>query len=514
MGLIGCVDKLWEKCISGWASDDADHARPVQVDVIVNSLPVATVPCTAFREDLLAAGIGDGCKGFFFDPTAHLRPGRNNLEVHYNGSGLVVPGGRGHWVKRREGEISEPEAAFLAAIEAYYEFGPEQHVCGLGKGAGELERILVAAGVPFRKFTGMEVPCGSADIRLAEKADLVVSWAWPAPEAVEVLKQLVRDHMHKPGFLVIGFNETPEAFGLIRQTFRDCGAPDVKLESIVPPAGGTRRIFAFAKTPDADAAPVFAHIHVPKCAGTSLRVLLETYFGPRYLGLYVDDTYFVYGDEALRSYLMQGREIQGFSSHHVRVFPRWLAGREMLYVSFLRDPIQQFVSYMTHIKKYYAGITSQSLLEAVPPDAPQLTLREFARWLLTQDRDIPFRENHNVNFFARHSAPDAPDRLEAAKTALEGFFFVGITERMEESMNKLRALAQAAGLEFPPGPMPVENTSADYRDELSWINPDDEVGSLLLRSVEKDRQLYDWAAARLERIVCREKDALITSQQC
>jgi hypothetical protein len=85
---------------------------------------------------------------------------------------------------------------------------------------------------------------------------------------------------------------------------------------------------------------------------------------------------------------------------------------------------------------------------------------------------------------------------------------------MEESMNKLRALAQAAGLEFPPGPMPVENTSADYRDELSWINPDDEVGSLLLRSVEKDRQLYDWAAARLERIVCREKDALITSQQC
>jgi hypothetical protein len=45
--------------------------------------------------------------------------------------------------------------------------------------------------------------------------------------------------------------------------------------------------------------------------------------------------------------------------------------------------------------------------------------------------------------------------------------------------------------------MPVENTSADYRDDLSWINPDDEVGSLLLRSVEKDRQLYDWAASRL-----------------
>jgi hypothetical protein len=218
--------------------------------------------------------------------------------------------------------------------------------------------------------------------------------------------------------------------------------------------------------------------------------------------LYVNDTYFAYGDEALRSYLLQDPEIRGFSSHHVRVFPHWLAGREMLYVTFLRDPIEQFVSYMTHIKKHYAGITSESLLEAVPPDAPRLTLREFARWLLTQDRDIPFRENHNVNFFARHSAPAALDRLEAAKAALDGFFFVGITERMEESMRKLRTVMRGPGLDLPPGFMPVENTSSDYRDDLSWINPDDEVGSLLLRSVEKDRQLYDWAAARLDRIAC------------
>jgi hypothetical protein len=499
MGLIGCVDKLWDNCISGWASDEADPSKPVQVDVVVNSLPVATVPCVAFREDLLAAGIGDGCKGFFFDPTAHLRPGRNKLEVYYNGTGLVVPKGRGCWVRRREGRISEAETAFVAALEAYFEFRPEHHVCGIGEGAGELERVFFEAGVPFRKFTAMEVPCDPAGIRLAEKADLVISWAWskPAPEAVRVLKQLVQDHMNTPGFLVSGFEETAEVCERVRQAFRECGAPDAKLESVPSPQGGRRRIFAFAETRVARSKPVLAHIHVPKCAGTSLRALQERYFGPRHLTLYVDDTYFVYGDEALRSYLLQGPEIQGFSSHHVRVFPRWLAGREMLYITFLRDPIQQFVSYMTHIKKHYAGITSASLREAVPPDAPQLTLREFARWLLTQDRDIPFRENHNVNFFARHSAPAAPDRLEAAKAALEAFFFVGITERIEESMAKLRALVQAAGLEFPPDPMPVENTSAEYRDDLSWINPDDEVGSMLLRSVEKDRILYDWAAARL-----------------
>jgi hypothetical protein len=170
----------------------------------------------------------------------------------------------------------------------------------------------------------------------------------------------------------------------------------------------------------------------------------------------------------------------------------------MLYMTFLRDPVQQFVSYMTHIQKHYAGITSQTLREAVPPDAPRLTLREFARWLLTQDRDIPFRENHNVNFFARHSAAPGADRLEAAKVALSGFFFVGISDRMDESMDKLRALAQAAGLDFPPDPVPMVNTSSEFRDDLSWIDPADEVGSMLLRSVAQDRQLYDWAMARLD----------------
>ena len=472
MSLIGCVDTLWDTCISGWAADDADLGKPVQVDVIVNSQPVATLDCVVFREDLRAAGIGDGCKGFSFDPSAHLRPGRNTLEVRYSVSGSLLPGGRGHWVRRREGRISDEEVALLAAIEAYHEFRPEDHICGIGEGAKEFGRVLYEAGVPFQKFTGSDA--------LTENADVVISWAWPKPMPEQT------------GVQAIGFDEAAESPGQIRQAFRECGLGEVMLESIA------RRIFAFANVPRAEnGPPAMAHIHVPKCAGTSFRILLERHFGARHLGLYVNDTYFVYGDEAVRSYLLGRPDLQGFSSHHMRRFPRWLAGREILYVTFLRDPIQQFISYMTHIKKHYAGITSKSLLEAVPPDAPQLTLREFAGWLLTQERDIPFRENHNVNFFARHSDPAAQDRLGAAKAALEGFFFVGITERMEESINQLREFARAAGLDFPPGPMPAENTSAEYRDDLQWIHPGDEVGLRLLRSVELDQQLYDWAAARL-----------------
>jgi hypothetical protein len=496
MSLIGCIDILADTCISGWAADDADREQPVQVDVIVNSLLVATVPCENFREDLLAAGIGDGRKAFRFDPSAHLKPGRNQLEVRYAGTDLIVSKGRGHWVRRRDGRISEREAELLAALETYYEFEPDVHVCGIGDGASDLQRVLLAAGVPFLRFTRLEMPLDPAVMRLAEKADVAVCWARPKP-AVESVRFML-DNTNTSGLMALGFTDTPEAPREIRQVFAACGIPAVRFESMAAMPGQSR-LFAFADSHCAEATqavPVLAHIHVPKCAGTSVRVLLERHFGPRHLPLYVNDTYFVYGSEALRSYILQNPEIRGFSSHHVRTFPHWLAGREILYVTFLRDPIQQFVSYMTHVKKLYSGITSKSLLEAVPPAAPQLTLREFARWLLTQDRDIPFRENHNVNFFTRHSSAASLDRLEAAKAVLDRFFFVGITERMEESINKLRALAQAAGLDFPPDPAPLENTSSDYRDDLSWIHPGDEVGSLLLRSVEQDRQLYDWAVAR------------------
>jgi hypothetical protein len=507
MSWIGCVDELSDTRISGWAADAAGGSGPAQVDIIVNSRCVATVPCVTFREDLRLAGIGDGRKGFSFDPSAYLQPGGNALAVFYAGTEETLPKGRGRWVRRRRGAISDWHAAFLAALEAHFEFRPEHHVCAIGEGSEELEGVLRETETPFHRFTHVDAGDASTT-HLAEKADLVVFLAWSSPvrEGISLLRRLARDEFRRSGFWAIGMPETPDVADQIRQACRECGVPDVSLESLSPAEDGVRRLLAFAKAggdaPKPEAGPVLAHIHLPKCAGTSFRVALERHFGPGHLSLYVNDTYFIYGDDALRSYLIRDPATRAFSSHHVREFPRWLAGREILYVTFLRDPIQQFVSYMTHIKKHYAAITSKSLLEATPPDAPVLPLREFARWLLSQDRDIPFRENHNVNFFARHSAPAAPDRLAAAKAALEGFFFVGITERMEESMGRLRALADAAGLEFPPDPLPVENTSADYRDDLSWINPGDEVGSLLLRSVEKDQKLYDWVMAKMDGVAC------------
>jgi hypothetical protein len=244
--------------------------------------------------------------------------------------------------------------------------------------------------------------------------------------------------------------------------------------------------------------PIIGHIHVPKCAGTSFRRLLEAHFGSRHLSLYVNDTYYVYSDEALADCFQQNSEVRAFSSHHVRQFPPQLGGRAVEYVTFLRNPIEQVISYITHVKKYYDSITSESLLQALPPDAPRLSSREFARWVLMQNRDIPFRENYTVNFFTRQALDRPVDRLTAAKAMLGNFLFIGIAERMDESMHRLQTLAQTMGLDFPMNSITIENSSNEYRDDLTWIHARDEVGSLLLQSVDKDMQLYDWAVRRFD----------------
>jgi hypothetical protein len=114
-----------------------------------------------------------------------------------------------------------------------------------------------------------------------------------------------------------------------------------------------------------------------------------------------------------------------------------------------------------------------------------------------------------VNYFARYKLkgevgqPSSDvsyrqNRLAAAKEVLQKFFFVGLIEEMDRSVSALGKLMKQSGLEFPPGEVPIENTSFELRGDLGWIRMDDEVGSLLLASVREDQQLYKWAEGQLQ----------------
>jgi len=252
---------------------------------------------------------------------------------------------------------------------------------------------------------------------------------------------------------------------------------------------------------------VIAHIHVPKCGGTSVRMMMAKYFGAGHLSLYDDDTLFIYSEAQLADYL-RAPSVRAFSSHFVREFPPAVAGRRMLYITFLRDPIEQFISYLTYVRKHFSEIHDDHQLAMLPPDLPALSSRKIARWILTSPVDIHFRENYTTEFFARYvfrrryakldGARYHRSRLDLARSVLDRFFFVGITERLGESVSALQMRAQNANIDFPPGAVGRENVSADFRDDLSWIHPDDEVGAMLFDSVREDRQLYEWAAARFE----------------
>lgn len=253
--------------------------------------------------------------------------------------------------------------------------------------------------------------------------------------------------------------------------------------------------------------PLIAHIHVPKCGGTSFRHFLTKHYGPSHLELYVADTFFVYSEEELTA-AVKDRSVTGFSSHFVRTFPEKLAGRDVLYITFLRDPIDQFVSYITYVKKNFHSIQDVPLLSCFPPDPPSLSVRDIAHWILTSNREINFRENYSVNFFARYSllaeaGPRRSDnayrkrRVSTAERILQRFFFVGVSEQMDQSIAVLGELMKRVGLNLPEGDIPLENTSYEFRDDLSWIRPDDPVGRLLLNSIQEDQQLYRFALTRL-----------------
>ncbi len=237
--------------------------------------------------------------------------------------------------------------------------------------------------------------------------------------------------------------------------------------------------------------------------------MLEDRFGPDHGNLYVDDTFFVYDDKAIEDFVAARPGLRSLSSHFIRTYPPRIAGREALYVTFLRKPVEQFISYLTYTKKYHSKIPDQGLLECLPERAAELPLREIARWVLTHP-GVPFHENYLVNYFAQFQyskvagRADVSDpqyraaRLAIAQTVLANFFLTGITERMDESVRRFQALGQRYEIQVPSGEVQVENVSNEFRDDLRWIQPDDEVGAMLLASIAEDQRLYDWALARFE----------------
>jgi len=263
------------------------------------------------------------------------------------------------------------------------------------------------------------------------------------------------------------------------------------------------RDFDFGRRRD----PILVHVHIPKCAGTSVSRMLEAAHGPLHHNFYPQGPDFSPSNDQLTRVLANEPATKSIASHSIRVFPPQIDGRTALYVCFLRDPLEQFVSYTSYIKKNFDSLRPAHKM-LLPPDLDRMDLRESARQIMTAARPVPFAANFTTWFLTAAAFRRAlPNTLEASARAqadalyraidlqmaldtLSKFLLVGLSDRMADSIALLRRAVKPYGLNLDDVTAGHENVSKDYVDDTSWLTPEDEVGRMVLASVEKDRQLY------------------------
>jgi hypothetical protein len=64
--------------ITGWAWDRNQPTTPINVDIYDGASLLATIPANQYRPDLVAAGIGNGYHGFWFNTPASIRGGQTH----------------------------------------------------------------------------------------------------------------------------------------------------------------------------------------------------------------------------------------------------------------------------------------------------------------------------------------------------------------------------------------------------------------------------------------------------
>lgn len=279
---------------------------------------------------------------------------------------------------------------------------------------------------------------------------------------------------------------------------------------------------AASGTPEAAIPDLFVQVHIPKCAGTTVYRWLMRSHPQQHRSVYLNAPPTVILDD--RNLLRLGAadpQLRSFSSHYIRTFEPIRLGRHMRYFTFLRDPIDHFLSYHAYMRTAFANYTDPISRSSIPPDCDRRSSRELAGWLLDHPQEVPFRENYQTNYLTsvawRLATGIGPrptlafdtwepaaweafrrDRLALAKRTLRAFFCVGVVERMDDSLRVLaRRLARAGVPVLPVETVEKENVTDAPRDDASWIREDDPIGRRFLASIREDRELHAYALTLL-----------------
>lgn len=211
-------------------------------------------------------------------------------------------------------------------------------------------------------------------------------------------------------------------------------------------------------------------VHIPKTGGTSLNDCLRRTFGRHYLEVepWIDIRRCI-GPADLRLLRTRMPWVRHISSHYVRAYSGLeTVAPDIQYITWLREPQACYRSTYNHAR--YRNYRFGSVPEFLA----------YRAW-----------HNRQTKFIAGEA------NLEKAKELLtQRFAFVGLTERMDESIRLMRVLLAAS---LPPLLAPIRRMNIGVsgqereQDDLYWERYRD----LILEANETDLALYDFVEKEL-----------------
>lgn len=162
---------------------------------------------------------------------------------------------------------------------------------------------------------------------------------------------------------------------------------------------------------------ILVHVHIPKNGGTTFNRILARQYGDGFVEAYSQVPGHFFTDDEVRDLLVAHPQTRCLTSHSLRPPLPVLDGIVYRPITFLRHPLERLISLYFYERK----ITTRTGVE----HCSQLPFDQYFEERITQDNAL-------TNWQTFHIA--GADDVDKARTLLDTYLFVGITERYDQSL--------------------------------------------------------------------------------